>query len=684
MNKLLDGLNDAQRQSVISESPSILIVAGPGTGKTRSITHRIAYLIAEKGVDPHNILAMTFTRKAATEMQNRVKELCGKYTRVTINTYHGFCASLLRRYIGRDITIWDESDQRQALKMVNNPWRMSKTHLKPQEILDFISEQKTNRIDPVSPTSYMERVQTKARGKRIEPAVPALLWDLLDVSYYTKADFNTNYSEIVRHNVGIETFMEGLDQLDYMYMMYEHIRKQSKGYDYDDLLLEALNTLTNNQRAREQQHRRYSHIIVDEYQDTDPLQYTLLKLLRHEHANVCVVGDPDQSIYKFRGADYSNIMNYEGEFGADVLKLNVNYRSTSEIIDVSQEMIKHNAYRIDNPLLPSREHGLDITLKLHPSIYDELEWIADEIDDIIRAGAVEPKDIAILSRSNRVAQAFDKYMIERQIPYQVVGGVNFFERVEVRYITRWLKFLQNNADDVVFTEILTEGRNRIGPKTIDSLVEQQREEHIPLWQLINNVKPFPALTTFINQVNDLIYFPGDLPSLVSRIRKNYDMPPDIKNDVNRVARQEVYEKLTGEYRDENWRNILFDWLARVNLYDSSDDIGTENSVTISTIHKAKGLEWPCVFVPAVVYGSFPHANDITPADVEESRRTFYVALTRAMDLLYISTNLRMFDFSATPSPFLMDNCINTLRPQLHEIQEYLDNRHAINHVKRYR
>lgn len=667
MNAILDILNEDQRNSVVSDSKNILIVAGPGTGKTRSITHRIAYLIKEQDVNPKNILAMTFTNKAAKEMKTRIQELCGDITGMRVGTYHSYCCSILRRYMDDKFSIWDESSQREAIKRIGNPWSEKETKIK--NILEYISFHKRNRYDALTANQFIETLENYLRPIGYQPIIPD---ELLAYSTYN-IKMKRHLRQIPINHYKVDDDYEYV----YMYSRYESIKNNSNALDFDDLLLEAVKVLENNNRALEQQHIQYRHIIVDEYQDTDPLQYQLLNLLvngndiiKNDRANLCVVGDPDQSIYKFRGADYHNIMNFEKEFNADLLRLKTNYRSSQEIIDVSQESIEKNQYRIKNPLVANRGRGTEIKCDYYNSFNREIESIVGEIKKLSQDYSLN--EIAVLYRFNSMGKQFEKEMLAQNIPYKMIGGTHFYERQENKYLTMWLKFLNNNSDDITFYQLLQKGSNGIGNKAAQDFADISRSDKCSIWDAMNkHGKKTRHMDKYIEQANMFMNYNGNLSNLTNMIYGSYDLPKAFREDLSRSENIEFYCHLATEYDGLDWRESIDEWLIRVGLMDDEDDNeNTDNKVILSTIHKAKGLEWSCVFVPAVVDGIFPHTNDLTQEDIEESRRLYYVALTRAKDKLYISANRYMY-IQRTISPFIMNDCPNTLQNQIDTINEQL-------------
>lgn len=631
---LLEGLNKEQREAVTTTNGPVLIVAGPGSGKTRVLTTRVAYLIEERDVAPWNILALTFTNKAAREMKERVANLVGDRARwITMGTFHSFSARVLRQYgqeIGIDprFVIYDDSDQMSVVKSAMEQVDLSTKQFSPRGVLSTISRAKSHNIGP---RAFIDSVET--------------YWE-----------------EVVAR----------------VYPVYQQTLSLRKALDFDDLLSDTLRLLRESELARRQLQERYQYVLVDEYQDTNHLQYLIVNELSREHRNICVVGDPDQSIYGWRAADIRNILTFNEDYpDATVIHLEENYRSTPEILSAADGVISENTQRIDRALRTSREAGERLIIRECIDEQYEARFIADEILRLQSQEGYSGNQIAVLYRTNAQSRTVEEALIRSGIPYQLIGGTRFYERREIKDVMAMLRLLANPDDLGAFERVLDafpigEG---IGAKTVASLDE---------WSRTNR----QGLSTALAMLDK----PGG-PAIASRgrtlLRNVRDTFSNLRALEPAVPLSELFDRAlddTGYMTHftsgdpemlERWDNVLqlrstveqFDdvepemrlttFLEEVALVSDADTLEEDlERVTLITLHAVKGLEFDVVFISGAEEGLIPHYRALTddPASIEEERRLFYVGITRARDRLYITHAFRRsrFGFSdvSTPSPFL--------------------------------
>lgn len=588
------GLNEKQREAVTVEGGPVLVIAGAGSGKTRVLTHRVAYLIGVKGVPPHRIFVATFTNKAADEMKERVRNLIGSDIRdLWIGTFHSLCARILRQEIERlgtytrYFTILDREDQKKILK----------------EILGEIGEE----------SSKLESLA----------------------------------ESISRYKTGL---YEAEDQ--YFLTLYKHYSRKLLEYnalDFDDLLLLPLRIFKEFPEVLEHYSTKFQHVLVDEYQDTNHLQYLLIKALSHIHRNLFVVGDEDQSIYSFRGADIQNILNFEKDFpGCKIIKLEQNYRSTQKILHAASTVIRNNRYRIGKTLWTSNPPGENLFII---ETEDEDEE-AQRVVEIIRASKRPFGDFLILYRINAQSRALESALQRNGINYKIVGGVKFYERKEIKDILAYLKFLVNPKDDISLERILNVPPRGIGPETIKILREKSHELGLPLFEIIKKHQEISlssrihrALDNFLGLINALESKASELSAyemvtfLVDEIHY-YDYLLRSTEPEKAQEKIENVRELIGEikkFSEENSKSVM-DYVLQISLRSDIDDYNASpDFVTLMTVHNAKGLEFPVVIITGLEESVFPHyrAKD-NPLELEEERRLFHVALTRAKEKVYIT------------------------------------------------
>ncbi len=619
---IYDTLNPQQLEAVKHNKGPLLILAGAGSGKTRVLTHRIAYLIDELDVNPWNILAITFTNKAAKEMRERVDNIVGYGSEnIWVSTFHSTCVRILRRYIdclGYDtnFTIYDTDDQKSLIRDVCKFLNIDTKTYKERSLLSAISAAKDELITP-------ERYEREAQG------------DL------TKSKYASVYKE------------------------YQKRLKQNNALDFDDLIFKTVELFENHPHALEYYQKRFKYIMVDEYQDTNTVQFKLISILaasRNEDGeiehNLCVVGDDDQSIYKFRGANIYNILNFEKQFSSTkVIKLEQNYRSTSNILNAANEVIHNNLGRKDKRLWTDNGEGEPLSFTQFDSEYEEANEIVSDMYNLILNEGHDYNEFAILYRTNAQSRIFEEKLILRNIPYKIVGGTNFYQRKEIKDILAYLKTIDNGLDDIAVKRIINIPRRGIGLTTIDRVTDYaiwngmsfyealKHAESIPgLGRGTSKISPFVSLIEILKSkmakpeysledlINEVLEATGYLSELEAEdTEESQARIENINELINKVV---AYEKTTEE------EPTLSGFLEEVALVADIDNLEDSNNVVVlMTLHSAKGLEFPYVYLCGMEEGIFPSymcINSDDPTDIEEERRLCYVGITRAMKRLYLS------------------------------------------------
>jgi len=625
---LIADLTPPQREAVLHREGPMLVVAGAGSGKTRVVTRRIACLI-QQGIPPDRILALTFTNKAAGEMKRRVAEIVGA-TPPWVGTFHSICARFLRRDIeilacGRDrhFTIIDEDEQQALIKECLQAQRLDRGRLKPPLILSRISRAKCNGCTP-------------------------------DDFYDGKPDS---------------------DVLAEIYRAYEERVLSMNALDFDDLLLLAVQMLEKNPDLRAAYHRRYHYLLIDEYQDTNRLQYQLARLLAGPQQNIHATGDPDQSIYSWRGADYRNIMDFQKDFpGTRLVRLEENYRSTAPILELANHLIRHNEERIDKRLFTARMGGEPASLACLDNERHEALYIAHEIERR-RAAGVPLRRQAVLYRIHAQSRSLEEAMMSVGIPYQIVGGVRFYERREIKDLLAHLKILVNPRDAVSLRRIVYARSTGVGDKTIERLEERSRQTGMPLFRLLQSpdlaeafgAKPSPRLVAFGEWCRRLAATP--LTPVAACVRQVLtisglaeQISAEMIDDPTAEARLEnlsAFVNRAAEFEMSHPEATLPDFLEEVALVADVDQWDDKaETVNLMTLHSVKGLEFATVFICGLEHGLLPHQNAASKAAMEEERRLFYVGITRAQESLYLTFARSRMLWGRTqptaPSPFLAD------------------------------
>ena len=616
---LLDALNEPQRQAVMATDGPLLILAGAGSGKTRVLTHRTAYLIEECGVNPYNIMAITFTNKAAGEMRERIDQMVGYGSEsIWVCTFHSTCVRILRRYIdrlgfGTNFTIYDSDDQKTLMKDICKRLEIDTKMYKEKMFLSAISSAKDELIDPIE-------FETRAAGD------------------YVKRKQAQVYRE------------------------YQQALKQNNALDFDDLIMKTVELFKLDKEVLASYQDRFRYIMVDEYQDTNTAQFELIRLLALKYQNLCVVGDDDQSIYKFRGANIYNILNFEHHFpDATVIKLEQNYRSTQNILDAANAVIANNQGRKEKRLWTDNGAGDKITFEQLDTAAEEADFVARDIARRVRKGEYQYKDCAILYRTNAQSRLFEERFITANIPYKIFGGVNFYARKEVKDLLAYLKTIDNGQDDLAVRRIINIPKRGIGAASINKVALYAQEQEISFYDALCVAEQVPGLGKAAAKIRPCVLFIQSMKAK-AKLLSVADLLQEVIETTGYVRELEAEGTDEAEARIENIDELiskavdyaegeeaptLNGFLENVALVADIDSFD-ENSdyVVLMTLHSAKGLEFPNVYLAGLEDGLFPSYMSITSdnsqAEIEEERRLAYVGITRAKKNLTItSARVRM-------------------------------------------
>ena len=616
---LLDALNEPQRQAVMATDGPLLILAGAGSGKTRVLTHRTAYLIEECGVNPYNIMAITFTNKAAGEMRERIDQMVGYGSEsIWVCTFHSTCVRILRRYIdrlgfGTNFTIYDSDDQKTLMKDICKRLEIDTKMYKEKMFLSAISSAKDELIDPIE-------FETRAAGD------------------YVKRKQAQVYRE------------------------YQQALKQNNALDFDDLIMKTVELFKLDKEVLASYQDRFRYIMVDEYQDTNTAQFELIRLLALKYQNLCVVGDDDQSIYKFRGANIYNILNFEHHFpDATVIKLEQNYRSTQNILDAANAVIANNQGRKEKRLWTDNGAGDKITFEQLDTAAEEADFVARDIARRVRKGEYQYKDCAILYRTNAQSRLFEERFITANIPYKIFGGVNFYARKEVKDLLAYLKTIDNGQDDLAVRRIINIPKRGIGAASINKVALYAQEQEISFYDALCVAEQVPGLGKAAAKIQPFVLFIQSMKAK-AKLLSVADLLQEIIETTGYVRELEAEGTDEAEARIENIDELiskavdyaegvedptLNGFLENVALVADIDSFD-ENSdyVVLMTLHSAKGLEFPNVYLAGLEDGLFPSYMSITSdnsqVEIEEERRLAYVGITRAKKNLTItSARVRM-------------------------------------------
>ena len=621
MNKeeLINGLNDKQKEAVLATDGPCLVIAGAGSGKTKVLTHKIAYDI-ESGIKPWNILAITFTNKAANEMKERIEKLIGDAAKdLWMGTFHSICVRILRRYIDRigyktDFVIFDTSDQKTLIKECLKTLKVDDKIFTDRGVLSEISNGKNEMLEP------------KAYG----------------VKY--AGDFRK------------KTIAE-------IYELYQRRLRENNAIDFDDIINFTIKILSENPDVLDYYTEKFKYILVDEYQDTNKAQFTLVSLLASKYGNVTAVGDNDQGIYSFRGADISNILNFERDFpGTKIIKLEQNYRCTGNILKAANAVIKHNENKYDKKLWTENEEGHLPCIYCGEDEYDEGRYIVEQINHLKTEEYYKNSDFTILYRMNTQSRAIEDILMREGIPYKVIGGLKFYERKEIKDIIAYLRLIHNSADNLSLKRIINEPKRGIGKTSIEQIQEISDKTGNSMYEIIRNAQEYGLTRVFSNSrdfIEQIEYLKSKKDELkISDLIKEtlnktgYTKALENENSVEaetRIENLEEFLTVAIEFEEESADNTLAEFLENITL--SSDIDGMEDQddlVTLMTLHSAKGLEFPVVFLVGMEEGIFPGYKTIgEPQALEEERRLFYVGITRAKQYLYLTCAKHRTIFGST-------------------------------------
>jgi DNA helicase II / ATP-dependent DNA helicase PcrA len=640
---LLDKLNPPQQEAVLHTEGPVLVLAGAGSGKTRVIVHRIAHLI-EKGVAPWHILGVTFTNKAAEEIQHRVDDLTGGRGRgVVLSTFHRFCSQLLRRegeaiHISPHYVIYDDSDQKEVIKDCLAELNLDEKKFKPGVLVSLISRSKDELID--------------AQSYQIH-------------SLASPDPFRQMVSSI--------------------YALYQKKLAASSALDFGDLIMKTVELLKESATVREKYQERFRYIMVDEYQDTNRAQYVLTKTLAAKHRNLCVVGDDDQCVYVFRGADIRNILEFEKEYPeAKVVKLEQNYRSTKVILDAAWNVVKHNQFRKEKKLWTEKTGGDLVTANEFADEREEALAVASAIHNRVRNDSFRYADFAVFYRINAMSRVLEDALRRMEIPYKIIGSVRFYERAEVKNVLAYLRLVVNPNDALALKRVINTPPRGFGKTSLEAVQKYAAAHQLTLFNALERATEIPGLmpkakaaaTEFHTLISTFIAN-RDLHSALQMMQQvleatGYLRSLEADDDLESQARaQNIKELLTAvqEYQERSQDKSTAGFLEQVSLVADSDQIESgPNYVTLMTVHLAKGLEFPCVFMTGMEEGLFPIGeSDFSQEDLEEERRLCYVGMTRAKSFLYLTwaASRRLFGHSRwnAPSRFIDEAGIQADRPR---------------------
>ena len=621
MNKeeIIEGLNDKQKEAVLATEGPCLVIAGAGSGKTKVLTHKIAYEIAN-GVRPWNILAITFTNKAASEMKERIEKLIGDAAKdLWMGTFHSICVKILRRYIDRvgyktDFVIFDTSDQKTLIKECIKALKVDDKLFTDRGVLTEISNGKNELLEP------------KAYG----------------VKY--AGDFRR-------------------EKIAELYELYQQKLKENNALDFDDIINLTIKILTENPDVLDYYTEKFQYVLVDEYQDTNKAQFMLVSMLASKYGNITAVGDNDQGIYSFRGADISNILNFERDFpGTKIIKLEQNYRCTGNILKAANAVIKHNENKYDKKLWTQNEEGKIPCIYNGEDEYDEARYIVEQIEHLKREEYYKNSDFVVLYRMNAQSRAIEDILMREGLPYKVIGGLKFYERKEIKDIIAYLRLIHNTADNLSLKRIINEPKRGIGKTSLEKVQEISENSGIPMYEIIKDAdkyelsrvyaysREFIEQIEYLREQKDKIKISDLIKETLNKT--GYTKALELENSVEaetRIENLEEFLTVAIEFEEQEADNTLAEFLENITLSSDIDGMeDQEDSVTLMTLHSAKGLEFPVVFLVGMEEGIFPGYKSIgEPQALEEERRLFYVGITRAKQYLYLTCAKHRTIFGST-------------------------------------
>lgn len=620
MNDLIEGLNDKQKEAVLATEGPCLIIAGAGSGKTKVLTHKIAYLIKEKNILPWNILAITFTNKAANEMKTRTETLLENTTNdIWIGTFHSICVRILRKFIDRigydtSFIIFDTSDQKSLVKDCLKTLNIDDKLFTDRSVMYEISNAKNEMLEP---------------GDYI----------------------NRTYGDFRKETIGK------------VYELYQKRLKENNALDFDDIINLTIKILMQEPDVLEYYSNKFKYILVDEYQDTNKAQFTLITLLAATHGNITVVGDNDQGIYSFRGADISNILNFEKDFlGTKIIKLEQNYRCTKSILNVANAVIKNNPTKYKKELWTENEEGTLVTGYRADNEYDEARYVVNQIGHLKYQEKFNYSDFTVLYRMNAQSRSIEEILNREGIPYKIIGGLKFYERKEIKDAIAYLRLIHNQNDNMSLRRIINEPKRGIGKTSLDKVQELSEQIEKPMYEIIKNASEYELNRVYLNsrefveQIESLIAKKDRMP--VSELIKltlnitGYMKALENENTIEAESRIENLEELLTvamEFEKETAENTLAEFLEGITLASDSDEVDeNQDKVTLMTLHSAKGLEFPVVFLVGMEEGIFPGYKSIQEeAGLEEERRLCYVGMTRAKQRLFLTCSRTRTIFGST-------------------------------------
>ena len=620
MQEILKQLNDKQYEAVVNTEGPCLVIAGAGSGKTKVLTHKIAYIMQEENAKPWDILAITFTNKAANEMKERIANLVGDNVKdMWVGTFHSICVRILRRFIDRigfdtSFIIFDTSDQKTLIKNCLKDLAIDDKLFNERSVQSEISNAKNDMLEPFQYTA-------KAMGD------------------YRKEKIAT------------------------VYELYQKRLKENNAIDFDDIINYTIKILMENPDVLEYYSNKFKYVLVDEYQDTNKAQFTLITLLASKNGNITVVGDNDQGIYSFRGADISNILNFEKDFpGTKIIKLEQNYRCTGNILKAANAVIKNNEVKYAKKLWTENEIGKLPKVYLADNEYDEGSYIVEQIEHLKREEYYKYSDFAILYRMNTQSRAIEDIFRRENIPYKIIGGLKFYERKEIKDIIAYLRLIQNTSDNLSLKRIINEPKRGIGKTSLDSIEELANNEGISMYKIIKDAQQYGLnriylkSRDFINVIEELRQKQKDLTisELIKLTLKKTGYMQALKDEKtieaeNRIENLDEFLTVAIEFEEQFAENTLADFLEGITLSSDLDNMEeTEDSVTLMTLHSAKGLEFPVVFLVGMEEGIFPGYKSIgEPKELEEERRLCYVGITRAKENLFLTCSKKRTIFGST-------------------------------------
>ncbi len=628
MEDILQGLNKEQKEAVTTTEGPLLIIAGAGSGKTRVLTHRVAYLIKEKGVSPWNIIAITFTNKAANEMKERISNLLGEEMArdMWVGTFHSMCVRILRREIDKlgydkNFLIFDTTDSKSVIKDCIKELGIDDKVFSDKYILAEISKAKN---DMITPEIFAKKHATDFRMEKVSKA----------------------------------------------YTLYQNRLKSDNAVDFDDIILKTIELFKNYPEVLEHYQNKFHYVLVDEYQDTNKAQDLLVSMLADKSQNVCVVGDDQQSIYKFRGADINNILGFEKRFkNTKIIKLEQNYRSTKSILKVANEVIKNNSGNVEKNLWTENDEGDKPTIFQGRNEYDEADYVVKEIKRQKMEEYYHYNDFAILYRTNAQSRVFEEILMREAIPYKVVGGQKFYERKEIKDIIAYLRVVENTSDNVSLKRIINEPKRGIGKASLDSVESAAVSAGVSMFEVIENIDKYvqtranQALKDFADFINRMRQDISSIEKLTEKILKESGYMDALNAENSDEANSRIenlgeFLNVVIDFENENAENTLQDFLQNLALVTDLDSVDEkQDNVLLMTLHTAKGLEFPVVFIVGMEEGLFPSSKAMfEELELEEERRLCYVGITRAKEHLYMTCAKSRTVFGSTsyaiPSRFL--------------------------------